>query len=71
MCPHPRPQRIKACSAARLLTADWLYGQKALEESVLRANELEAGRDHKGKVTWCRITSAVQLVKTTPPGPVH
>ena len=48
------------------------YGEKALQESVRRADELAAEGDHDGAVTWRRITDAVaQLANTTPPGPVH
>jgi len=44
------------------------YGEKALEESAARVDELAAD----GEVTWRRITDAVgQLANTTPPGPVH
>jgi hypothetical protein len=48
------------------------YGEKALEESATRADELATDGDHDGAVTWRRITAAVgQLANTTPPGPVH
>jgi len=48
------------------------YGEKALEESAARADELATDGDHDGAVTWRRITAAVgQLANTTPPGPVH
>jgi hypothetical protein len=48
------------------------YGDKALEQSVTRADELAAAGDHDGAATWCRITVAVeQLANTTPPGPLH
>jgi len=48
------------------------YGEKALEESAARADELAAARDHDGAATWRRITAAVgQLANNTPPGPVH
>jgi hypothetical protein len=48
------------------------YGEKALEESTTRADELAADGDHDGAVTWRRITDAVlQPANTTPPGPVH
>ena len=48
------------------------YGEKALEESAARGDELAADGDHDGAVTWRRITDAVgQLANTTPPGPVH
>jgi hypothetical protein len=48
------------------------YGDKALDQSAMRAQELADGGDHDGADTWRRITSAVeQLAKTTPPGPLH
>jgi hypothetical protein len=48
------------------------YGDKALEESSTRADELAVAGDHDGADTWRRITNAVvQLANTTPPGPVH
>jgi len=48
------------------------YGDKALEQSAMRADELAADGDHDGADTWRRITAAVeQLVNTTPPGPLH
>jgi hypothetical protein len=48
------------------------YGERALEESVSRADELASAGDDDGAVVWRRITDAVgQLVNTTPPGPVH
>ena len=44
------------------------YGDKALEHSHQRADELAADGDD----TWRRITTAVeQLANTTPPGPLH
>jgi len=48
------------------------YGDKALEQSDLRVDELTAAGDHDGADTWRRITTAVeQLANTTPSGPVH
>ena len=48
------------------------YGDKALEQSDRRADELAAAGDHDGADTWRRITAAVvQLANTTPPGPLH
>jgi hypothetical protein len=48
------------------------YGEKAVEESPTRADELTADGDQDGAVTWRRITDAVlQLANTTPPRPVH
>ena len=35
------------------------YGEKALEQSATRADELAADGDHDGAATWRRITSAV------------
>jgi hypothetical protein len=48
------------------------YGEKAVEESATRADELATDGDHDGAVTWRRITAAVRrLANNTPPGPVH
>ena len=48
------------------------YGDKALEQSSARADELAADGDHDGADTWRRISAAVvQLANTTPPGPLH
>ena len=48
------------------------YGDKALEQSITRADELAADGDHAGADTWRRITTAgEQLANTTPPGPLH
>ena len=48
------------------------YGDKALERSDLRVDELTAAGDHNGADTWRWITAAVvQLANTTPPGPLH
>jgi hypothetical protein len=48
------------------------YGEKALEESAARADELESDGDDNGAEVWRRIMDAVaQLINTTPPGPVH
>jgi hypothetical protein len=48
------------------------YGDKAVEESAARADELATAGDDDGATTWRRITGAVlQLANTTPPGPVH
>jgi len=48
------------------------YGEKALEQSRTRIDELTADGDHDGADTWRRITTAVeQLASTTPPGPLH
>jgi hypothetical protein len=45
-------------------------GDKALEESAARADELAAQDDHHGAVVWRRITDAVsQLANNTPPDP--
>jgi hypothetical protein len=37
------------------------YGDKAFEESGVRADELAAGGDDDGAATWRRITDAVVL----------
>jgi len=48
------------------------YGEKALEQSAARADQLEVDGDHNGAATWRRITNTVvQLANNTPPGPVH
>jgi hypothetical protein len=48
------------------------YGEKAFEESSMRADELAADGDRDGASTWRRITDAVvQLANNLPPGPVH
>ena len=47
------------------------YGDKALEESAARADELAAAGDTAGVAVWCRIINAVdQLANTTSPGPL-
>jgi hypothetical protein len=44
------------------------YGDKALEESAARADELAAQDDHNGTVVWRRIADAVgQLANNTQP----
>jgi hypothetical protein len=48
------------------------YGEKALEESALRADELASAGDDDGAATWRRIMAAVeQLANKTPPGRVN
>jgi hypothetical protein len=48
------------------------YGDKALEESAARADELAAQDDYNGEAVWRRITDAVgQLANQTPAGPLH
>jgi hypothetical protein len=48
------------------------YGEKALQESATRADELAAAGDHYGEATWRRITNAVsELANNTPPGRLH
>jgi hypothetical protein len=48
------------------------YGERALEESASRAEELTSAGDDNGVAVWRRISDAVrQLVNTTPPGLVH
>ena len=47
-------------------------GEKALEESTKRVDELAAGEDYDGAAIWRRITTAVeQLANNTPPGRLH
>jgi hypothetical protein len=48
------------------------YGEKAVEESSARADELASDGDHNGAAVWRRIISAVvELANRVPPGPVH
>ena len=48
------------------------YGEKALEESAARADELFAEQDHDGAAVWRRIFDAVgQLANTKPSGQPH
>ena len=48
------------------------YGEKALDESAIRAEELAAQDDYNGAAVWRRITDAVgQLANVTPAGPLH
>jgi hypothetical protein len=48
------------------------YGDRALEESAARAEELAAAGDENGAATWRQIMAAVtELANTTPQGPVH
>ena len=48
------------------------YGEKALEESDARAEDLAAADDYNGVAVWRRIRDAiVQLANETPTGPVH
>jgi hypothetical protein len=46
--------------------------QRALEESISRADELASAGEDNGVAVWRRISDAVgQLVNTIPPGAVH
>jgi len=48
------------------------YGEKALEESAARADELFAEQDHDGAAVWRRIIDGVgQLANTKPSGRPH
>jgi hypothetical protein len=48
------------------------YGEKALEESIARADERAAIGDDNGAAIWRQIADAVvQLANKTPPGPMH
>ena len=48
------------------------YGEKALEESAARADELFAEQDQDGAAMWRRIIDAVrQLANTKPSGRPH
>ena len=45
------------------------YGERALDESLARADELFAEQDHDGAAVWRRIIDAIgQLADTTPSG---
>ena len=47
------------------------YGEKALDESGARVEELAAQDNYNGAAVWRRITDAVsQLANVTPAGPV-
>ena len=48
------------------------YGDQALEESAVRADELASAGNDDGAAIWRRIMAAVtQLANKTPPGRVH
>lgn len=48
------------------------YGDKALEESATRADQLEDEGDPEGVATWRLIERAVEeLLNNTPSGPLH
>ena len=48
------------------------YGDKALDESAARADELATFGDQDGATTWRRISDAVaQLANRMSPGPLH
>jgi hypothetical protein len=48
------------------------YGDKAFEESTIRADEFAADGDGNGAATWRRITAAVeQFANEVPPGRPH
>ena len=48
------------------------YGDEADIESAIRAEELSEEGDYNGATVWRRVIDAiVQLLNTTPPGPVH
>jgi len=48
------------------------HGEKALDESAARADELALAGDDDGAATWRRIMSAVtELANKTPPGRVN
>jgi len=47
------------------------HGEKALDESAARADELALAGDDDGATTWRRIMAAVtELANKTPSGPV-
>jgi len=48
------------------------YGERALEESASRADQLATASDNDGAATWRRIMAAVtEFANKIPPGPVH
>ena len=48
------------------------YGDQALEESAVRADELALAGDDDGATTWRRIMAAMtELANNTPPGRVN
>jgi hypothetical protein len=48
------------------------HGERALDESAARADELALAGDGDGAAIWRRIMAAVtQLANNRPPGPVH
>ena len=48
------------------------HGEKALDESAARADELALAGDDDGAATWRRIMSAVtELANKIPPGRLH
>ena len=72
---HPVRTHIRALAVERDGAANLMvkrYGDKALEESSTRVDELTTAGDHDGADTWRRISAAVaQLANNTPPGPLH
>ena len=68
--PAPLIPEIDIWRAAQLMLKR--YGEKALDESAARADELALAGDDDGATTWRRIMAAVtQLANRTPPGQVH
>jgi hypothetical protein len=68
--PVPVIPEIDIWRAANLMLKR--YGDKALEESAARGDELAAQDDYSGEAVWRRITDAVrQLANQTPAGPLH
>ena len=55
----------------RLGLSRYRYGEKTLEESAARADELAAQDDYNGQAVWCRITEAVSQLANMPPGALH
>jgi hypothetical protein len=48
------------------------HGERALDESAARADELALARRDDGAATWRQIMAAVtELANNTPSGPVH
>ena len=68
MQPVPVIPEIDIWRAANLMLKR--YGDKALEESAARGDDLAAQDDYSGEAVWRRITDAVrQLANQTPAGP--
>jgi hypothetical protein len=81
-CPILRLYRRQPCSLSGAISEIGIWrtaqlmlkrcGEKALEESAVRADELALAGDDDGAATWRLITAAVtELANTTPRAPMH